>query len=199
MASKDVSAPQLKMALLSLLIVGSGIFAWISYSRTQRGLATPEQRSELPRMAERLRQAAPGGASAQWAGGERPAGLDPEARQAEMAERLGLTGEQRQRMEQLRNEMASNPNAGPGAMRDAMQQVLTPEQREQFGAGGGRGEEFRAQMEARRAEREQEARQALSPAEYREWQRIREERMVERRERFGGRGPGGGPGGGPRS
>ncbi len=188
----DVKAPWVKIGLLSLLIAGAGVFVWANFVRTERGLSTPEQRAQ---------QFQPGEGRGQT--GERPSGrqegwvdprTDPESsreeRQAERMERLGLTSQQREQMEQLRAEIHTDPNAERGAMFEAMREVLTPEQADRWGQQGGQqSEQFRAERDARRAAREQEAREALSPQEFREWLAIREERRATNMQEGTGRGP----------
>lgn len=178
MAATEGSGSWMKVSLLALLIAGCGVVMWATVRSTSQGLRGPGDRTEV-----RAQQAG-GGAGAQrrdmgnWTPGEG---------QRAMAEQLNLTPEQRQQWDQMRARMAEYPNPQPGEMFEAMQQILTPEQREQARLlREERGSSWREGREQRRAEREQQAREALSPAEFQEWQERAAERRQQMADRMGG-------------
>ncbi len=96
---------KVRVIVLSLVIVAIGVYGWTVYSRHTRGLERPQAQS---------RPFAP------------PAPEEREARREEMINSLGLTEEQRKKVEALHE-----GEPGP-EMFKAMQDVLTPEQQAQM-------------------------------------------------------------------
>lgn len=184
MAANESGGSWMKVTLLGLLIVGCGVAMWATVRSTSQGLREPSDRTEVRGQRGGSSQSPEREQLGEWSRGEG---------QRAMAEQLDLTPSQRQQWDQARNRMAENPNLQPGEMFEAMQQFLTPEQIEQARAiREERGGAWREGREQRRAEREQQAREALSPAEFREWQERAAERRQQMAERMGdGRGGGG--------
>lgn len=190
MAANESGGSWVKVTILGLLIAGCGVAMWATASSNAKGLRDETTRTEV--------RGQRGGGNFAPDRAQRGDGRPGEGARV-MADQLDLTGEQRRELEQLRTQFESNPDRQPGGMFEAMNQILTPEQREQARSQmQERGGEFRERMQERMARREQEAREALSPAEFKEWQERMEERRGQIRERFEGRGLGGGrgPGGG---
>jgi len=138
---------------------------------------------------------------------ERAGEIRAQERVAEMRERLNLSDEQTQKIQAILEEFRPGEGGDPRerfrAMRDAVSEVLTPEQREQEeqmrprgpGGPGGPGGR-RGGPPFMNPERMEEVKNAMTP-EQRERFEKRMELMRERRPFGRGRGPGGGLGGGP--
>ena len=190
MADMDGGSSWMKIGLLGVLVCGASVYMYAQYAGYKKGL----RENASPWVQQEARAGGPGA-------GNRPTEFnrenrpDPSQRMREMADQLNLTPDQRQRMEAIQAQAANNPDRRPGEAFTAIQEILTPEQRERAaqlrgqaggGPGGeGGGAEWQARRAERMAEREREAREALSPQDFAEWQRLQQERMAQR----------GGPGG----
>jgi Spy/CpxP family protein refolding chaperone len=148
--------------LTAVLVVGAAAFLYHQWRSTHPVIA------------------APAGTEREFARPERPNRAEMEQRFQEMADRAGVTEEQRQQIEAL------GPPPSPDATReerrahfDSVREILTPEQREQM----------REEMGQRMRERLSRDLERLPEDQRERFLRRLEERMAER----GGRG---GPGGG---
>lgn len=108
-------------------------------------------------------------------------GPDPERReqvQQQIAKAANLTPEQQKQLEEIREEA----NGDWRQMREKMGEVLTPEQREKL------RQTFAARRAEREAQRDAEARAAMSGPDYERYKQRQEERRRQWRSRRGGGG-----------
>lgn len=181
MSEKESSISNIKVFALGILLLAAVgyIYATYSYWTTGGGddrvaVADPAFRPDRP------------AAQIRGGGGERP---NPGEIRQRLVQELNLTEAQQKQMEEIRTRMESGGNRGPGGMMAEMREVLTPEQqekaREMFAERGGRFQEMAAR-------REEEARNTLSPEDFKVWQEKQAEfrdRMRQRAAEGGFRGP----------
>jgi Spy/CpxP family protein refolding chaperone len=168
MADTESGSSWMKIGLLGVLVCGAGVYMYAQYSRYSTGL-----REEASPWVQQGARAGGPGAGARPTEFNRENRPDPTQRMREMADQLNLTPDQRQRMEAVAAQTAANPDRRPGEGMAAMREILTPEQQaraEQLRgqAGGAGGAEWQARRAERMAEREREAREALSPRDFAE-------------------------------
>jgi Spy/CpxP family protein refolding chaperone len=156
-------------AIACLVLVGALGYIWVSYAAFAGGMEAPEGRAvahgEGPRMG---------------AGG---GGGEPGERLQQIAEELDLTAEQKAQLDAAREQLHASGEFRPGMMREQMEAILTPEQRakaqEHFSSRSG-------EWQQRMAAREQEARETLSPEDFKVWQQKRDARAAQFQGRRGG-------------
>lgn len=182
------------IAILAVMLIGTGAYLWGQASKAWYGLPPKNQteRSEASRNA--LSEAgrpqpdsgrlAMGGRGGPFGGGPM---LDEKERM-KMADEIGLSTEQREKIDAIMKEGGAEAN--PRGRMEAMSKVLTPEQQVKAAAVIG------ARFQARMAQRKAEAKKRMTPTEFAEFER----KLESRRARWGsmGRGGRGGEGGGRR-
>ena len=174
---ESATKSNIKIAGMVILLISAATYGWSVYSKSTRGLPPRETAEAGAFEGNREGRRGPGE-------GFRRNPEERRERFAGMMDELGLTPEQKAKMDELQSGEWPEGREGWEARREAMNQILTQEQQEQMRQQFlNRGQQFMAQ-------RLQEAQKTLSPEDFSTFQKRIEERMARRAGRGGG-GPGG--------
>lgn len=181
MSESESSISRIKVLALAIVLLASVGYIYATYSYWSGGggddrvaVADPNFLPDRPERGDGPRR-----------GGE----PDVEGMRQRFLADLDLTPEQQEQAAAIRARLEAEGRMGPGAMIPEMQKILTPEQQEKargmFADRAGRFQQMAAQ-------REQEARETLSPEDFKVWQEKQAEfrdRIRQRIAEGGGRGP----------